>query len=318
MNKQVEKCYIGIDISKANLDVYILPHKKYMQFENNVKGLRKLIKKIKSFPEASIVMEATGGYEDLAAQSLQNEKLKVSIVNPRLVRDFAKALGKLAKTDKIDAEVIALYAEMIKPRVNTEYNEKQRKLAKFNLRRGQIVKLLMIEKNHLEITANESKKSIERIIKVLEKELKLIEATLKEFIKNDDDYRQKNELLQSIKGVGAVVAAGILANMPELGSMDSKEVAALAGLAPFNRDSGSMRGKRTTWGGRASVRKTLYMAALVAIRYNEQIKCFYQRLCNAGKMKKVALVACMRKLIIIMNAMVKHGEPWRAATAVEG
>lgn len=317
MTIQDGKCYIGIDVSKAILDVYILPFKKYMQFKNDTKGIQKLTEKLKSFSQASIVMEATGGYEKPIAQSLQKAGLSVSVVNPRPIRDFAKALGKLAKTDRIDAEVIALFAEKMQPQANVTYNENQQKLAGLHARRRQIIDMITMEKNRLDKVSGELKKSIQRIIKVLEKELQAINEALEKSIQNDADYAQKNMLLKSIKGVGSIVAAGIVADLPELGSVNAKQISALAGLAPYNRDSGTLRGKRTIWGGRASVRTTLYMATLVATRHNPQIKSFYEHLCSAGKQKKVAIIACMHKLLIIMNAMIKHNEPWRIATAVE-
>jgi transposase len=317
MTIQNGKCYTGIDVSKAILDVYVLPCKKYMQFKNDTKGIQKLSEKLKSFPQISIVMEATGGYEKPVAQSLQKSGLSVSVVNPRYIRDFAKALGKLAKTDRIDAEVIALYAEKMQPQANVAHNENQQTLAGLQARRRQLIDMITMEKNRLDKTSDELKKSIQRIIKALEKELQAINEALEKSIQNDADYAQKNMLLKSIKGVGSVVAAGLIADLPELGNVSAKQISALAGLAPYNRDSGTLRGKRTIWGGRASVRTTLYMATLVATRHNPQIKSFYERLCNAGKQKKVALTACMHKLLIIMNAMIKHNELWRIATAIE-
>ena len=317
MMVQNEKCHIGIDVSKAVLDVYILPCKKYMQFKNDAKGIKKLNEKLKSFSQASIVMEATGGYENVAAQSLQRHGFSVAVVNPRPIRDFAKALGKLAKTDRIDAEVIALFAEKIQPQPNVIFNEDQQKLAGLTARRRQIIEMITMEKNRLDKVSGELKESIQRIIKSLEKELQTINDALEKSIQNDAGYAQKNTLLKSIKGVGSVVSAGIIADLPELGNLSAKQISALAGLAPYNRDSGTLRGKRTIWGGRASVRTTLFMAALVATRHNPQIKSFYERLCNAGKQKKVAITACMHKLLIIMNAMIKHNESWRTATATE-
>ncbi len=314
MTIQDGKCYIGIDVSKAILDVYVLPYEKYMQFKNDAKGIKKLTEKLKSFPQTSIAMEATGGYEKPIAQSLQKVGLSVSIVNPRLIRDFAKALGKLAKTDRIDAKVIALFAEKMQPQANVLHNEDQQKLAGLNVRRRQIIDMITMEKNRLDKVSNDLKKSIQRIIKALEKELQTINEALAKSIQNDETFAQKNALLKSIKGVGSVVAAGLISDLPELGSLGSKQISALAGLAPYNRDSGTLRGKRTIWGGRSSVRTMLYMATLVAIRHNPQIKNFYERLCNAGKLKKVAIIACMHKLLIIINAMIKHNEAWRVAS----
>lgn len=317
MTIQDGKYHIGIDVSKAVLDVYILPCNKYMQFKNDLKGIKKLCEKLKSFSQASIVMEATGGYEKSVAQSLQKTGFSTSVINPRHIRNFAKALGKLAKTDRIDAEVIALFANKMQPSANVEYNENQQKLVELNARRRQLIEMIVMEKNRLDKVSGKLKKSIQRVIKMLEKELQAINEALEKLIQGNADYAQKNALLKSIKGVGPVVAAGIIADLPELGNVDAKQISALAGLAPYNRDSGTLRGKRAIWGGRTSVRTTLYMATLVATKHNPQIKSFYKRLCSAGKLKKVAITACMHKLLIIMNAMIKHGEPWRTATVIE-
>jgi len=311
MTIQNDKYHIGIDVSKAILDVYILPEKKFLQFENNIAGIRKLVKKLKLFSEALIVMESTGGYEKSTAQALAKENFSVAVVNPRQIRDFAKALGRLAKTDRIDAQVIALFGEKIQPKENVSCDENQQKLAEKNARRRQLVDMIIMEKKRLDKASKEMKKSIQHVVKLLEKELEKINKSLEQYIKSDDEYARRNTLLQTIKGIGSVVAAGIIADLPELGKLSAKQVSSLAGLAPLNRDSGSLRGKRTIWGGRASVRRTLYMATLVATRYNNKIKTFYERLCAAGKQKKVAIIACMHKLLIIMNAMIKNDQPWR-------
>lgn len=312
---KTEKIHVGIDVSKSILDVYILPCKKYMQFKNNAEGIKKLTLKMKSFSPTLILMEATGGYEKLVAKTLSTDGLPVAVTNPRQIRDFAKALGKLAKTDQIDAETIALFAEKIQPKANVTCNDNQQQLTERNARRRQLIEMITMEKNRLDKASKDLKPSIRRIIKALEKELETMNEALQVLIQNDEIYSRKNSLLKSIKGVGSVVAASIIADLPELGQADRKQISALAGLAPYNRDSGTLRGKRTIWGGRASVRCALFMATLSAIRYNAQIKSFYQRLCDAGKQKKVALVACMHKLLIMMNAMVKHDEPWRTITA---
>jgi len=306
-----EKIYVGIDVSKPILDVYVLPCNKYMQFTNDARGIKKLISKMASFSPAIIQMEATGGYEKAVAQSLSDNGFAIAVTNPRQIRDFAKALGKLAKTDQIDAETIAMFAEKMQPKETILCNANQQKMADLNARRRQLIEMITMEKNRLDKTSKELKPSIQRIIKILEKELEAINKALQELIVNDVEYSRKNTLLQSIKGVGPAVAASMIADLPELGQAPSKQISALAGLAPYNRDSGAMRGKRTIWGGRASIRCSLFMATLTAIRYNAQIKCFYERLCCAGKKKKVAIVACMHKLLIIMNAMVRHNEEWR-------
>lgn len=313
---QDKKCYIGIDVSKNFLDIFFSSNKKHMQFKNDEIGVKKMVEKIKLFSPELIIMEATGGYEQLAANSLSNAELSVSVTNPRQIRDFAKALGKLAKTDQIDAEIIALFAEKIQPPANVVYNENQQQLSERNARRRQLVDMIGMEKNRLDKSSKEVKKSIQRVIKILEKELEDINKALQVAIQNDKETMRKNALLKSIKGVGEVIAAGIIADLPELGQANAKQISALVGLAPYNRDSGAQRGIRTTWGGRSTVRATLYMAALVATRHNSQIKVFYKRLCDAGKKKKVALVACMHKLLIIMNTMIKNNEPWRTPIAI--
>lgn len=315
MMVQDEKSYIGIDISKAFLDVHILPYNKIMQFKNNPKGIQKLIAKLTTFSQPSVVMEATGGYEKPVAQALKKADFSTSVVNPRQIRDFAKALGKLAKTDKIDAQVIALHAMKMQPKPNVSCDEDQQKLAENVARRRQLIDMITMEKNRLDKVSGSIKKSIKRVLKALERELQKSNDAQEKALQDNPQFVQKNELLQSIKGVGSIVAAGIIADLPELGKVSSREITALAGLAPYNRDSGTLRGKRTIWGGRAPVRCALYMAALVAIRHNVQLKAFYERLCNAGKQKKVAIVACMRKLLIVMNSMIKNNQPWRFAAA---
>ena len=311
MTSPSSKCYVGIDVSKDTLDVFISSVDKQMQFKNNEKDIKKLTKKLRLFPQIQIVMEATGGYEKPLAQLLSQAALPVSIVNPRQIRDFAKAMGQLAKTDQIDARVIALFGEKLQPRTIVPRDEKQQQISENQARRRQLIDMIVMEKNRLAKTTGASKQSIQRVLDALEKELKSITETQAQAIQQQPDYAHKSALLQSIKGVGSVVAAGLIADLPELGQLSAKEITALAGLAPYNRDSGTLRGKRTVWGGRASVRCILYMATLVAIRYNAQIKAFYERLCLMGKLKKVAIVACMHKLLIIMNAMIKNNQTWQ-------
>lgn len=308
-----EKIYVGIDVSKKTLDVFLLPAEKRMQFENHPRGFSKLLRKLQTLPSPFVVMEATGGYEQPLAQALQQRTVAIAVINPRQVRDFAKALGTLAKTDRIDARVIALFAQKLQPPAQPPRSQAVAQLAEHSTRRRQLIDLITMEKNRLDKASRSQKQSIQRVLKALEKELQKIDQAQAEAIQQDPETAQKSECLQSIKGVGRVVAAGLLATLPELGQVDSKAIAALAGLAPYNCDSGTLRGRRRIWGGRATVRTTLYMATLVAIRHNPRIRAFYERLCQAGKAKKVAIVACMRKLLIIMNAMIKHMEPWQDA-----
>lgn len=305
-----EKIYIGIDVSKATLDVFIFPQKKYMQFSNDAAGIQKLLAKVKLFPNVLIVLESTGGYETSASNTLSKANLNVCVINPRQIRDFAKASGRLAKTDKVDAEIIALFASKMEPEPNVVYNEKQQAMTANNARRRQLVDMIIAEKNRLDKATPEQAESIEHILCVLNKELERIEANQKQFVCLDETLKEKKELLTSIKGIGDVTAIAMLCELPELGTLTTKQIAALAGLAPFNRDSGTLKGKRTIWGGRASVRLALYMPTLVAIKHNPQLQAFYQRLCAAGKAKMTALIACMRKLLIIMNAMIRKKQCW--------
>lgn len=311
MNKKQENFYVGIDVSKNELDVYILPINTHVSFKNAPRGIKAVIEKLIRYPGAKVVLEATGGYEKQLAQKLDEAGIEICIVNPRQIRDFAKALGKLAKTDKIDAQVIALFAQKVQPEPRQMKSKSQTQLAELSARRRQLIDMITMEKNRLDKANGPIKKSIKKIIKALEKELAEVEDQLSKIIIEDELYASTFDNLISIPGIGKTVATALIANLPELGSLTGKQISALAGLAPFNRDSGQLRGTRAIWGGRASVRQCLYMATLVASRYNSKIKAFYQRLCLAGKPKKVALIACMRKLLICINAMVKNNSPWQ-------
>jgi transposase len=316
MNKE-EKIYIGIDVSKPILDVTILPNKKYMQFKNDLAGIERLIKKIKKFPNALIVMESTGGYEKLLAINLLQADHKACIMNPRRIRDFAKSMGILAKTDKIDSGVIALFASKIEPDPNFDYDEETNLLSENNARRRQLIGLITMEKNRLDKASPKHIKGIERVIKFLTKELSKVNIEQQKLLESNADFAEKADLLTSVKGIGDLTARALLAELPELGLLGSKQIASLAGLAPFNRDSGKFKGLRTIWGGRATVRCALYMATLVATRHNTVIRSFYHRLLAAGKKKKVALTACMHKLLIIINAMIKNKTFWREPTPLQ-
>jgi transposase len=307
---QEEKIYIGIDVSKTTLDIYILPQKKHMQFSNNLEGIKKLLSKAKLFTNSLVIMESTGGYETPVSRALCQENLDVCVINPRQIRDFAKALGKLAKTDKVDAQIIALFGMKMEPHPNVVYNEKQQTIAANNVRRRQLIDMIVSEKNRLDKANPEQVESIQRVLEVLEKELKLIEATQEQLICQDDVLQKNKQILTSVKGIGEITATALLCELPEIGNLTPKQIASLAGLAPFNRDSGTLKGKRTIWGGRASVRIALYMPTIVAIKYNPQIQTFYQHLCQLGKSKMTAIIACMRKLLIIMNAMIRKQECW--------
>jgi transposase len=305
-----KKIYIGIDVSKATLDVFILPMKKYMQFTNDAHGIEKLLNKLQLFSNVLVVMESTGGYEAPMSRRLSQANLNVCVINPRQVRDFAKASGRLAKTDKVDAEIIALFASKMEPRPNVVYNETHQSMVANNSRRRQLIDMIIAEKNRLDKATPQQIESIQRVLEVLEKELELIKKAQEHLVNHEETLIENKNILCSIKGIGNLTAVAMLCELPELGSLSPKQIAALAGLAPFNRDSGTLKGKRTIWGGRASVRSALYMPTLTAIKYNPQIKAFYQRLCLAGKAKMTAVIACMRKLLIILNAMIRKKQCW--------
>jgi transposase len=312
MTTQESKIYIGIDVSKALLDIFNSNDSSYHQYDNSVAGVKKFISDFKKIKDSQllITLEATGGYEKLAARTLVEKGFHVTVINPRVIRAFAKASGKLAKTDKIDAKIIAEYTEKMQPESRLVYNENQANISELSTRRAQIIAMIVGEKNRLDKVSPAIRKSILRIIKSLEKELAEIDSQLKKSVQTDESFAQKHTLLTSVKGVGPKTATALIAYLPELGMLEERKIAALAGLAPFNCDSGKMRGKRMIWGGRSSVRTSLYMATMAAIRSNNAIRAFYHRLINAGKPRMVALTACMRKLIIIMNAMIRNNQPW--------
>lgn len=304
-----DKVYVGIDVSKLTLDVSIQPTGQNLTFSNNMAGYKELIRNLPTMVNL-IVFEATGGYERDAAKTLSTAGLPIAIVNPRQVRDFAKALGKLAKTDKIDSKIIALFAEKVVPRQAVLGDSKQQKLSELRARRKQVVEMITMEKNRLDKASKGIAKAINKTITFLEKQLKKIEAKLQKHIDGDEQLAQKDKILRSVKGVGPVLSTTLITELPELGQLNRKQIAALVGVAPFNRDSGTYKGGRTVWGGRASVRSILYMSALVASHNNPVIKAFYDKLCASGKAKKVVIVACMHKLLLILNAMVKNNTMW--------
>lgn len=307
------KSYIGIDVSKATLDVIIHPEGTYYKVDNNLAGIKILVEKLKPYCVALIGMEATGGYETVAHEALTKRGFSVAVINPRRVRELGKALGTLAKTDRIDAKLIATYTSMLKPAAKELPSETESILAEYQARRAQLVDMRVMEKNRLEKASKTLKESIEKMVVSLEEEIKNIEKLLTDLVATNLDYQRKSEILQSTPGVGKIVAIGLLATLPELGRLTNKQISSLAGLAPFNCDSGKFKGQRKIWGGRASVRRVLYMAALVATRHNPLMKIFYERLCAAGKPKKMALTACMRKLLVMVNAMMRNNQLWDLA-----
>ena len=264
-----------------------------------------------------VVLEATGGLETFLVGELAGAQLPVVVVNPRQVRDFAKAVGKLAKTDALDAQVLAHFGEATKPDLRPLPDDSTRALQALLARRSQVVEMVTAEKNRCRTATQRLQPQIQEHIRYMEKQLKELEQGLSELLSSSPVWRTKEKLLGSVPGVGPVLTVTLLAGLPELGRLDRREIASLVGVAPFNRDRGTLRGKRTVWGGRSSVRATLYMATLAATRYNSVMRAFYQRLLEAGKPKKVALTACMRKLLTILNAMLKHNLSWNSKLDLE-
>jgi transposase len=312
MSEDEKQVFIGIDVSKDKLDVAVRPTETGRTFSNDEDGISFLVDFVKSLSPSLIVLEASGGLETVAVGALAIESLPVVVINPRQMRDFAKATGRLAKTDAIDARIIARFAEVLQPEVRPLKDEEAQRLTAFNTRRRQIVEMITAEKNRLTSAPIWTRKDIKTHITWLEKCLKKTDNDLSNFLKKSPVWKEKNDILRSAPGVGPVTATTLLSNLPELGELSRKKIAALVGVAPLNRDSGLFRGKRTTWGGRQSIRSVLYMSAVSAIRCNPIIKNFYRRLCEAGKPPKVAITACMRKLLIILNTMIKNRALWSA------
>ncbi len=306
-----EAIYVGIDVAKARVDVAVRPADDGWKVPNDDAGIRQLVSRLKTFEPAMVVMEASGGLELPLVAALASEGLPVVIVNPRQVRDFARATGKLAKTDALDAAVLAHFGEAVRPAVRPLRDAETQALSSLAVRRHQLVTMLTSERNRLNTAiAITVRSSIEAHIEWLQRELDDLDKDLRQTIRQSPVWREKDDLLRSVPGVGPQVSLTLLAHLPELGTLNRRQIAALVGVAPFNRDSGSLRGRRTVWGGRARVRAALYMGALVATRYNPVIGAFYHRLLAAGKPKKLALTACMRKLLVILNSMLRHRSAW--------
>jgi transposase len=305
--------FVGIDVAKDRLDVAVSPSGETKPFTHNHQGLSALTAYIRALSPALIVLEATGGYHKTVLSTLAAEGLPAVAINPRQIRDFAKATGTLAKTDRIDALVIARFAEAVRPEVRPLRDEEAERLQALITRRRQLIEMLTAEKNRLAMAAQWTRKDIRAHIHMLERQLKRIDDQLKDLIDQSPLWRQKDQILQSMPGVGPVLARTLLAELPELGTLNRRQIASLVGLAPFNRDSGRFRGRRMIWGGRAHIRTVLYMSAVVAARFNPVIRAFYQRLKEAGKGFKVAITACMRKILIILNTMIKNNTYWKYA-----
>ena len=307
--------FVGIDVSKAYLDVAFRPSGERLRVSNSESGIAELVARLSTMRPTLVVLEATGGYQAAVVASLAIAKVATAVVNPRQVRDFAKATGRLAKTDTIDADVLAHFAEVIRPEPRPFVDEQTLALEALVTRRRQVIEMITAEKNRLAQSHKSLRSTLKAHINFLQRELQDTNRELDGMLRKTPMWREHEDLLRTAKGVGRMTIATLFADLPELGTLDNKRIAALVGVAPFNRDSGTHRGKRMIWGGRASVRAALYMAALVASRHNPVIRAFYERLCAAGKPKKVALVACMRKLLTILNAMIRTKSPWRALPA---
>ena len=307
------EAYIGVDVSKDLLDVKVLPSEQAQQFSNDDPGIKKLITFVKKIDPQLIVFESTGGMEMLAVSSLIENHVPVVVINPRQIRDFAKASGRLAKTDSIDADTIARFARDIRPEVRPIKDEHAQLLSALNARRRQIVDMLVAEKNRLSSAPKPNITNIQKHIQYLERALEDINKDINKTIKKSPTWRENDRILQSFKGVGPIVSATLLCDLPELGTLNRKKIATLVGVAPLNCDSGRYRGKRRIKGGRANVRRKLYMAAVASIRHNPAIKNFYNKLIDAGKPPKLVLTACMRKILTILNAMMKNRTYWIAS-----
>ena len=311
------RLFVGIDVSKDRLDVAVRPTGETWQVPYDAEGISSLAENLRELAPQLVVLEATGGMELAVAGELALAEVPIAVVNPRHVRNFARAAGKLAKTDALDARVLAHFAEAMQPEPRPLPDATTQELKALVARRRQLVEMITAEKNRMRTATRRIRPKVQEHVRWLEEHLEDLDQDLGDFMRSSPMWKDKDELLRSTPGVGPVLSMTLLSGLPELGTLNRGEIAALVGVAPFNRDSGTLRGKRKVWGGRGQVRAALYMAALVATRYNPVLRVFYQRLCAAGKPKKVALTACMRKLLTILNAMVKHHHPWNPQLVLE-
>ena len=313
--------FVGIDVAKAELVVSILPALERFTVANDERGVRTLVERLRGIAPTLVVLEATGGYELLGVAALAAAALPVVVVNPRQVRDFEKATGQLAKTDRIDADILARFADVVRPAVRPIADDDVQELDALLTRRRQLLEMLQAERNRTGQVFGKGKrlvkKSLSAHISYLERELRVTDTDLGAMVQASPVWRERDELLQSVPGVGPVLSRTLLADLPELGRLARRAIAKLVGVAPLSRDSGTMRGRRFVQGGRATVRAVLYMAALVATKRNTVIRTFYLRLLAAGKPKKLALVACMRKLLTMLNVMIRTAQPWSIKAAVD-
>jgi transposase len=316
MEGKLQGPYVGIDVAKDHWDVAVGGRRGVRRFTADASGLAALIPWLEQLEVTLVCLEATGGYERALRESLQQRTIPLSVVNPRQIRDFARSTGELAKTDAIDAGMIARFAATFHPEPDEPPTPSQERLRSLRARRQQVVQSLTQEKNRLGTAPDaEARESIREAVDFYDRQLDELDRRIAEFTRVDPAFRERLALLVTVPGVGAVTAAALLAELPELGAMNRGQAAKLVGLAPLNRDSGSLRGKRMIGGGRTQVRRSLYMATIVATRHNTLIRRHYQQLLARGKAKMTALVACMRKLLLILNAMIKTNSPWREIIA---
>ncbi|GAP12460.1 transposase [Longilinea arvoryzae] len=314
MEQQISVSVVGIDVSKNRLDVSIAGQD--WAESNDIIGIEAFIDKLKPLAPGLIVVEATGGLERAVVSLLSLDGFRVAVVNPRRVREFARSIGLLAKTDKVDARLLVRFGEAIQPEPTRLPSEEEQQLTALMTRRRQVIEMLTMEKNHLCSAHPSMQTSIQKIMQALQQELVELNHQIDDLIGHTPDFQEKNDILRSAPGVGQVTAAILLSDLPELGALGRKEIAGLVGVAPYNNDSGRHRGKRRIKGGRPCVRTVLYMATLSATKYNPIIHSFYHHLLAMGKEKKVALVACMRKFLVILNAMVRDRRPWQPFPSV--
>jgi transposase len=307
--------FVGIDVSKAWLDVAVHKETTFFRVKKNDRGIAKLLEQLAEMQPTLIVLEATGGFEKMVVFELAHAGMPVVVTNPRRVRAFARSTGQLAKTDKLDAGVLAHFGFAIRPEPRALPGEDEEQLTGLLTRRRQIVDMLTVEKNRLQTVRDEMRSDIEEHIQWLQIKLSKLDEEINQFVADKPVWKEKASILQSVPGVGPVTSSTLLAMLPELGKLNRQQIAALVGVAPVNKDSGKKQDKRRVYGGRAVVRSVLYMAALSARKFNPVIKRFYERLIKQGKEKKVALTACMRKLLVILNAMMRTNQMWRAQSA---
>lgn len=316
MKRVRTEIFVGIDVSKNWLDVAVHEQAaEAFRTSNEETGIASLVKRLKKMKPTLIVLEATGGFEMLVVAELTSAGLPVVVVNAKRVRDFARATGRLAKTDKLDAKVLAHFAAAVRPALRSLRSEEEEQLTALLTRRKQVLEMITIEKNRLVTVRAKMRSDIQAHLQWLSKSLKELDQEIEEFVAGTPLWKEKDTLLQSVPGVGPVTSATMLGMLPELGKLNRQEIAALVGVAPMNKDSGNKRGRRRVFGGRADVRSVLYMAALAAKKFNPVIRKFYERLLKHGKEKKVALTACMRKLLVILNSMMLTSQPWRTPAA---